>query len=199
MGGVARLTSNPRTRNGVRTVRCELGESGYPATARIHDRPGEHFPYKKGDRVTYRKVAGDPSAGLVITGIFGSDGSASNGANRVVSGRDADLELKAPSGATRVTGKDGVRLGTGDDGDQKAIAIGEEIDRDTKSVQGQLSQALKYLHDNLLTTPEEKAAFIAQMQLVVPGWAPNGYTGAPDNQYAPDAKHAADVLAKPED
>jgi hypothetical protein len=195
MGGVAKLTSNPRTRNGVRTVRCELGSSGYPATARIHDRPGEHFPYKKGDRVTYRKVAGDPAAGVIITGIYGSDGSASNSANRVVSGRDADLELKAPSGATRVTGKDGVRLGTGDDGDQKAIAIGEEIDRDTKSIQAQLDQALAAISaaDETLA-----AALLTEMQKVIPGWTPLPYAGTGEVR-APDAKHAADVLAKPED
>lgn len=196
MGGVAKLTSSPRRRNGVLTVRCELASSGYPALARIHDRPGEHFPYAKGDRVTYREVSGDPGAGIVITGIYGSDGSASDGANRVVSGRSKDLEMKAPNGTTRVTAKETVRLGTGEDEDQKQVAIAEETARDTFSIQAQLDQFLAWFVNTY--DPSALVPLTAEMQKVIPGWSPLPYLGDPQSR-APDAKPAVDVVAKPED
>jgi len=192
---VARLIENPKTRNGVRTVRCELANSGYPATARIHDRPGDFYPYQKGDRVTIRIVEGDSAAGVIVTGLYGGDPSAKSGNNRVVSARSGDLECQAPEGTVRVTAKETVRLGTGEDEDQKAIAIADETARDTFSLQAQLDQALAAIS---ATDPGLAAALLAEMQKVIPGWTPLPYLGDPQSR-APDAKPAVDVLAKPED
>jgi len=192
---VARLTENPKVRNGVRTVRCELASSGYPATARIHDRPGDWYPYQKGDRVTVRIVEGDSAAGVIVTGLYGSDPSAKSGNNRVVSARSGDLELQAPEGSVRVTAKEWVRLGTGEDEDQKAVAIADETARDTFSLQAQLDQALAAIS---AADPTLGAALLAEMVKVIPGWTPLPYLGDPQVR-APDAKPAVDVLAKPED
>jgi phage baseplate assembly protein gpV len=196
MAGVAKLISNPQTRDGVRTVRVRLGSSGYPATARIHDRPGDWYPYKKGDRVSVRILEGDTGAGVVVTGLYGSDPSPKSGNNRVVSARDEDLELQAPNGTTRVTAKEVVRLGTGEDADQLPVAIAEETARDTTSLQAQLDQALAAISavDSAIA-----AALLAEMPKVISGWLPKPYVGAPDKARAPDAKPAVDVVAKPED
>lgn len=196
MATVAKLTASPRTRNGVRTVRCELSKSGYPALARIHDRPGDWYPYQKGDYVTLRVIEGDAGAGFIVTGLYGSDPSPKDGGNRVVSGRSKDLELTAPNATVRVTAKEWVRLGTGEDEDQKQVAIAEETAKDTFSLQAQLDTFLNWLVTQY--DPGALATLEVEMQKVIPGWAPLPYTG--DSQArAPDAKPAVDVLAKPED
>ncbi len=194
--GVATLASNPKRRDGVWTVTATRGISDYPITLRMHDRPGDFFPYQKGDRVTYRKAEGDSASGLVVTGIFGAVPSGRSANSRVVSGRAGDLELMAPEADTRITAKQRVRLGTGEDADQKLVAIGEEIDRDTNSVQAQLDHFLNWfvtVYDVAALAPLTLA-----MQQVVPGWSPLPYVGSGEAR-APDAHHAVDVVAKPED
>ena len=132
---------------------------------------------------------------MIITGVYGSEPSAKDGGNRVVSGRSKDLELKAPNGTTRVTAKEWVRLGTGEDEDQKPVAIAEESARDTFSLQAQLDQALAAIST---ADPGIGAVLLTEMQKVIPGWQPLPYLGDPQSR-APDAKPAVDVLAKPED
>jgi hypothetical protein len=194
--GVATLTAEPKRRDGVWTAKATLGKSGYPATLRFHDRPGDFFPYQKGDRVTYRRAEGDSASGLVVTGIYGAVPSGRSSSSRVVSGRSGDLEMMAPNGDTRVTAETRVRLGTGEDEDQKPVAIAEETARDAASLQAQLDQFLAFFS---VYDPVAAPLLLIEMQKVIPGWVPLPYAGAPDQVRAPDAKPAVDVVAKPED
>lgn len=198
MAGTATLTQAPRTRDGVRTARVKLGDSGYPATARIHDRPGEHYPYGKGDVVTVRTINGDPAAGVIITGIYGSDPSPLSGNNREIHARNGDMRTHAPNGDNRVTAKDLVRLGDGDDGDQKAVAINEEVEVDTTSVQAQLDQFIDIFLTAIDPSPATLTAVTAAMGAVIPGWTQLKYIGTP-LQRAPVAKPARNTVAAPEE
>lgn len=192
---VATAIENPKTRDGVRSIRVQLAKSEYPATARIHDRPGDYHPYAKGDRLTLEKLEGDPDAAFKVTGIFGSDPSPRDANNRVVAARDKDLELQAPNGDVRATAAtDGkVRLGGGEDEDHAPVAINDEVQRDSFSLQAQLDQALTAIS---AADPGLAAALLTEMQKVIPGWAPLPYIGEPQ-QRAPVSLGAEDVVAKP--
>ena len=187
------LISEPRRTAGVRTVRVKLAPDGYEATARIM---GSHdwYPYKEGDRVRVQVLRGDTKAGVQVTAPYGSPTPKSAG-NRELHARDGDFRTYAPNGDNRVEGAT-VRLGEGPDEEQKPVAVGEQIDVDTESLQVQLDQFLNWfltVYDGSALAP-----FTLEMQKVVQGWAPSGsQVGA--HTRAPDARHARNTVARPED
>jgi hypothetical protein len=146
-----KLTSDAETKDGVRTADIEIGRDGSPDTARIHDRPGEHYPYRKGDRVRVQVVHDDPAAGIHIAGLYGENPEVLDEGNREIHSRpdSGDLRLKSPAGDVRIEPSDEglVRLGSRPDEEQVALATQPATKADLLSLQQQIDSLISALNN----------------------------------------------------
>lgn len=210
----AKLTADPQQDDdGVRIVVVDLGRTGYPATARIHDRPGEHYPYQKGDRVRIQVPAGDPSAGPQVCGLYGENPEVLDQTNREIHSRPAggDLRLRSPAGDVRAEPSDEgvVRLGSRPDEEQVALATQPATKADLLSLQQQLDTLISNLNVATAGTNPVLPAVTPVVPSPVGAWTSAIQAGAVQD-YSPtplDPTHEAatggagteDVVARPEE
>ena len=172
----------------IRTVALRLHPNGFKANGRIHDPPGDHTPYRSGDRVRVQVVNGEPGSGVHVTGLFGSNPSAESESNREIHARGAaDLVLKAEKGD--------VFLGRGSAASKVALALHPEITPDLASLQAQILTIAKFL----VAVPVVGPAFGIEFLKTLPLWDGGILSGAPGQLEAPQAKPAANVFAKAEE
>lgn len=205
----ATLTEDARKDDGVRTAAVVLGRNGYPATARIHDRPGEHYPYRKGDRVRLQTVAGDPAAGAIVAGLYGEEPDVLNEGNREIHSRpdSGDLRLRSPAGDVRIEAQDDgkVRLGLRPDEEQVALATQPATKADLLSLQQQIDALVSALNaataggNPLLPgTPNPVGAWTAVIAAgAVPDYVP--VPTDPTHDKAVGGAGTEDVVARPEE
>lgn len=201
------LISEPKRRLGVRTVRVRLSPDGYEARARIVDRPGDWFPYKRGDQVRVQILAGNPAAGVHITGLYRATSPRSS-SNREIHARDGDLRLYAPNGDVRAEG-DVVRLGEGDDSDQEAVAMITQLRADLLSLQQQFDTLVAQLNVATAAGLPLLTAVLPVVPLPSGLWTTAVVAGAvpvytaipidPTHEKAKGAAGAVNVVAKPEE
>lgn len=205
----AKLTGDAETKDGVRTVDVELGRNGAPDTARIHDRPGEHYPYREGDRVRVQVVAGDPAAGVVVCGLYGENPEVLDEGNREIHSRPSsgDLRLKSPAGDVRIEPSDDglVRLGSRPDEEQVALATQPATKADLLSLQQQIDSLISALNSATAGTDPVNPGIanpVGAWTAVIAAGAVPDYTPVPIEQIHEKANGGAgteDVVARPEE